>query len=144
MFEFEQTIILRILIAGILGALIGYERGKAHKFAGLRTHSLVAIGSCLFTLISIGAFTGDLRVPGYDPSRIISNVIVGIGFVGAGAILRQESKIIGLTTAASLWVVASIGVTIGVGFYLTALVVTGVVYFILSILQKIEDNVLHT
>lgn len=140
----EQTIILRVVIAGILGALIGYERGKAHKFAGLRTHSLVAIGAALFTLISITAFTGDLRTRGYDPSRIISNVIVGIGFVGAGAILRQESKVIGLTTAASLWVVASIGVAVGVGFYLTALVVTGLVYFILSVLQKVEDNILHT
>jgi len=124
--------ILKIIIAGACGGLIGLERERVHKPAGIRTQMLVAIGSCMFMIVSI-AVGQDLRV---DPSRIAAQVVSGIGFLGAGAIIRERGSVIGMTTAASIWVVAAIGLTIGAGLFVEGIVITVLTYFILGWLQK--------
>ena len=101
------------------------------KPAGLRTHLLVGLGSSLITILSVEAF------PGSDPARLAASIIVGIGFLGAGTILKTEEKIVGLTTAATLWVAASIGVAVGVGYYIIAIVTTALAYLALF-LAKLE------
>src|SRR3989338_10039275 len=105
-------IFVRILVAAGLGALIGFERERSHKSAGLRTNALVATGAALLTIISL-SFVG----PDTDPSRIISNIIVGIGFIGGGAIIREGGRVSGITTAATLWVVAGFWISVGGGFF---------------------------
>lgn len=128
-------IFLRILIAAALGAAIGFERERSHKSAGLRTNALVAMGAALLTVLSL-SFGG----PGADPSRIISNIIVGIGFIGGGAIIKEGQKVSGITTAATLWVVAAIGIAVGMGFYREAFFSVGVVYCILTFFWLIEKK----
>jgi len=107
----------QLLLAVVLGSLIGMERELAKKKAGMRTFALVALGSCLFSIISKLAFKEFWGVPGFDPSRIASQVVVGIGFIGAGSIIFYQSNIRGLTTAAGLWVSAAIGMAIGFKLY---------------------------
>ena len=113
----EQEMVIRIVIAAFLGAVIGYERARAKKPAGIRTHLLVCMGAALFTAISIWGFVGNA-----DPSRIAAGVVVGVGFLGAGTILRQERGVAGLTTAATIWAVAAVGVAIGAGLYVVGAV----------------------
>lgn len=139
----EYILILKVIVAAFLGALIGLEREISRKVAGLRTHALVSLASALFTSISVDAFRAYVGTMGYDPSRIISNIIVGIGFIGAGAILKKNDRVEGTTTAAGLWAVAAIGVTVGVGLFWEALIVTGVVYGILQSLWIIEKKLRH-
>ncbi len=111
--------ILRLLLAAVLGAIIGYQREKAGKEAGLRTHILISLGAALFTVASIYGF------PGSDPSRIAAGVVTGIGFIGAGVILhRSGGAVVGLTTAATIWAVAGIGLTAGAGLYLISIAAT--------------------
>mgnify|MGYP000609298688 CR=1 FL=1 len=105
---------LRILLAAFLGGLIGLERSSGDRPAGLRTHVLVATGSALLMVVSIYGIDGHPPVPG-DPSRIASQVVSGIGFLGAGTILHEGLTVKGLTTAASLWIVSAIGLTVGCG-----------------------------
>src|SRR3989338_5620288 len=136
----EFIIIIKVVVAAFLGALIGFEREISKKVAGLRTHALVSLASALFTSISVDAFRAYVGTVGYDPSRIISNIIVGIGFIGAGAILKKNERVEGTTTAAGLWAVAAIGVTVGVGLFWEALLVTGIVYAILQSLWIIEKK----
>ena len=151
-FNFEgislaATMAGRIVVAAILGALIGYEREYMGKAAGLRTYSLVSLGACLFTLISIFGVQ-NLPVPigvdstyfrhNYDASRIASQIVVGIGFLGAGLIIRRENHVEGLTTAAGLWVSAALGTAIGFGFYAIAGAATVVALAIFLFLKKIE------
>src|SRR3989344_9340538 len=112
MFEFPETFV-RILVATVLGGLIGLERERSHQSAGLRTNALVAMGASLITVISLSSFAGD---PLVDPTRMISNIIVGIGFIGGGGVIQEGFKVRGITTAATLWVVAAIGTTVGMGF----------------------------
>jgi len=130
----ELELILRLIFSFILSMIIGFEREISDKPAGLRTHVLVSIGSTLFTILSFNAF------PGSDPARLASSIVVGIGFIGAGTIIKTKEKIIGLTTAATLWVVASIGVSVGAGYYLLASVVAILTYLILR-LGKIEKEI---
>src|SRR3989344_7665515 len=113
----NADLILRLLLAAGLGGVIGLERERAHKVAGLRTHAMVAIGAALLSIISLYGFGDATEGTAYDPSRIISNIIVGIGFIGGGAILRQGPRIMGTTTAATLWLVAAIGIAAGIGFF---------------------------
>lgn len=136
----ELIIITKVAIAALLGAVVGFERELARKVAGIRTHALVSLASALFTSISVDAFDEYIGSVGYDPSRIISNIIVGIGFIGAGAILRHGSKVEGTTTAASLWATAAIGVTVGVGMFKEAFVITALVYAILYVVWFIEQK----
>ncbi len=134
---FSQSLFFKLLLSTVIGALIGLERERSHKSAGLRTNAMVALGSTLITVISLNAFVGK---PYADPSRLISNIIVGIGFIGGGAILQQGDKIRGITTAATLWVVAAIGIAVGVGFYLEAVFSLALVYFILTALWLFEKK----
>lgn len=136
----ETIIIIKVAMAALLGGIIGLERELARKVAGIRTHSLVCLASTLFTSISVDAFKAYIGSVGYDPSRIISNIIVGIGFIGAGAILRHGSKVEGTTTAASLWATAAVGVTVGVGLFKEAFVITALIYAILQIVWFIEEK----
>jgi putative Mg2+ transporter-C (MgtC) family protein len=115
---------LGLLLASIFGAIVGIEREMTIKPAGLRTHMIVSLGSCLFTLISVGF--------DFDPARIASGIVAGIGFIGAGAIWAEKDKIRGITTASSLWVTAAIGLAVGIGDYPLAIIVTGLVFMILS------------
>ena len=126
----EVTIILRLLLAAALGAGIGYQRERANKPAGLRTHILISVGSALFTVVSIFGF-GD----GVDPSRVAAGVVTGIGFIGAGVIFRgiRGDHVAGLTTAASIWATAAIGLAAGVGWYLIATIIAAIVLLVLMI-----------
>jgi putative Mg2+ transporter-C (MgtC) family protein len=117
-------IILRFLLAAGLGAGIGYQRERAGKAAGLRTHILVSSGAALFTLVSIYGFSGAV----VDISRVAAGVVVGIGFIGAGVILRgqREKEVAGLTTAATIWITAAVGLAAGTGMYLISVIATAV------------------
>ncbi len=137
----EYALIIKVLFAAFLGALIGLEREVSRKVAGIRTHALVSLASALFTSISIDGLRQYIGTAGFDPSRIISNIIVGIGFIGAGAILRRGDKVEGTTTAAGLWAVAAVGVTVGIGLYREALAVTVLIYTILQSLWLIEKKI---
>lgn len=113
----ELDMVLRLLMAAVIGGLVGYERERAEKPAGFRTHLLVCVGAALFTIASVYGFG-----PSSDPSRIAAGIVVGIGFLGAGTILRGEGAVIGLTTAATVWAVAAIGLALGAGLYFVAAV----------------------
>jgi putative Mg2+ transporter-C (MgtC) family protein len=118
--------LLRLLLAGVLGAAIGFERQLHERDAGVRTHLLVSLGSALFTIISAYGFTDFAQVR-WDPTRIAAQVVTGIGFLGAGAIIREGISVRGLTTAATLWVVAAIGMGAGAGYYWPTIAATAVV-----------------
>jgi putative Mg2+ transporter-C (MgtC) family protein len=133
-------ICFQILLAGILGMLIGAEREHRHRSAGLRTYTLVAIGSCLFTVLSIYGFSGVIG-QSYDPSRIASQIVVGIGFIGAGMIILKENKIEGLTTAAGVWTTAAVGMAVGLGFYLVAIFVTLLTVAVLLALTFLKEKI---
>jgi putative Mg2+ transporter-C (MgtC) family protein len=123
--------LLRIVLAAVLGGAVGLERELRDREAGFRTHMLVSIGSALFTIVSAYAFrdflVGGGAVLRADPTRIAAQIVTGIGFLGAGAIIRQGLSIRGLTTAATLWVVAAIGMAVGAGYYGGAVITTAVV-----------------
>ncbi len=129
-----------IILAALLGGLIGYERENVKSAAGLRTHVLVCIGSCIVQLISVSYY---IKNPGSgnDPFRMAAQVVSGIGFIGAGTIMKDENRITGLTTAASLWIVACIGIAIASSEYLIAIFSTFVVYVTLKWLFKLEHYV---
>ena len=124
-------LLLRVVLAAALGGAIGFERELREREAGLRTHMLVSVGAALFTLVSAYAWT-DWRFSTpeglvFDPTRITAQVVTGIGFLGAGAIIRQGLSVRGLTTAATLWVVAAIGMASGAGYYAAAVFTTALV-----------------
>lgn len=128
------------MLTVFLTGIIGWERERLRKPAGFRTHILVGIGSALVMLVSI--FMSDLYLGKADPTRIASNVVVGIGFLGAGTIMRSREGIVsGLTTAASLWVVAVIGMAVGCGFYNGALLTTVLVMVVLYLMNWVDDYV---
>jgi putative Mg2+ transporter-C (MgtC) family protein len=123
----QLEMVLRLLLATALGAAIGAQREWTGKPTGLRTLSLLSLGSALFTVVSILAF------PGADPARIAAGVVTGIGFLGAGAILHKHGGVEGLTSAAAIWVTAGIGVASGAGEYIIAVAITALVLIILFI-----------
>jgi putative Mg2+ transporter-C (MgtC) family protein len=126
-------ILLRVVLAAGLGGAIGLERELREREAGLRTHMLVSVGAALFTLVSAFAWTdwqfSNASGVVFDPTRIAAQIVTGVGFLGAGAIIRQGLSIRGLTTAATLWVVAAIGMATGAGFYTAAVITTVLVLF---------------
>ncbi len=130
--ETQFTTSLQLLLAAFLSALIGMDRQRKEHDAGLRTHMLVGTGACLFTVLSYLAF------PGGDPSRIASQILPGIGFLGAGTILKYGRNIKGLTTAASIWITAAVGMAVGTGAWFLALCATLLIWFVLVILRRIE------
>jgi putative Mg2+ transporter-C (MgtC) family protein len=143
-FAVDTTIIARLILASVLGGLIGLEREIHGRPAGFRTHLLVSLGSCLFVVTSIqfyrvfGNFSGVGPV-GVDPGRVAAQVVTGIGFLGAGAIIRENNSIRGLTTAACLWIASAIGLSCGVGLYSVSLLVTVLSLISLLLLKKIEN-----
>ncbi len=138
-----QEFILRLFAAAVMGGIIGMERGYRAKEAGVRTHFLVALGSALFMIVSQFGFETVLGLPyniRLDPSRIASQVVSGIGFIGAGTIIFQRHVVKGLTTAAGLWVTAAIGMTCGSGLYILAIATTLLVLLCLETLNLIMHH----
>ncbi len=133
-------IILRLVIAVVLGMLIGAERLFVHKEAGMKTHALVSIGAALFILIS-EAIAQKYSNSSFDPTRIASQIIVGIGFLTAGSIILQGNKLVGLTTAGGLWVTAGIGMAAGFGFFSLAIISTVLVLFIFIAMNIFEKPI---
>ncbi|WP_026478063.1 MgtC/SapB family protein [Alkaliphilus transvaalensis] len=131
-------ITLRLLAATILGGLIGIERESVRRAAGFRTHILVCIGATLVMLISVFIFESYRHYTNLDPARLGAQVISGIGFLGAGTIIKDGGSIKGLTTAASLWAVACIGLALGVGFYWGAFIATAIVLLSLKVFTGLE------
>ncbi len=136
--EQATRILLRLSMAIALGAAIGYERELRGKDAGLRTHMLVSLGAAIFILAPL-----QIGMPIEDASRVLQGIIAGIGFLGAGAILKMsdDQEVKGLTTAASVWVAAGIGIAAGMGLEATAVVSTVAVLFILVVVRRMEDNI---
>lgn len=135
----QWEIALRLLLAVVLGGLIGFERERHNRPAGFRTHILVCAGSALLMMVSAYGFSGQLG-SGYisDPGRIAAGVVTGIGFLGAGTILQQRGSVRGLTTAATIWVVSGVGLAAGIGFYLGAALTTFFVLISLQLLRRAE------
>lgn len=131
-------LILRLVLAGLLGGLVGFERERHNRPAGLRTHILVCLGSALVMIVSVAGFGGALGPKG-DQARVAAQVVSGIGFLGAGTIMRQGSAVRGLTTAASIWVVAAVGLAVGIGLYVAAVSATGLVLISLFSLSRVEE-----
>jgi putative Mg2+ transporter-C (MgtC) family protein len=130
----QLELAMRLTAGLILGAIIGFERELHRQPAGFRTHSLVALGAALFTIVSAYGFSG----PMVDPTRIAAQIVSGIGFIGAGTILQHRGSIRGLTTAASLWSVAAIGTAAGAGLIVMAAVGTILILVVLAVLDRIE------
>jgi len=140
----QVQIILQLVMAVVLGSLIGLEREFKRKEAGLQTYSLVTLGACLFTIIASELFIFFTNKTGisFDPSRVIQAVAIGIGFIGAGVIIYREPRVEGITTAAGLWCSAAIGVAIGVKLYFLALFATLLASIILFVFGELERKFL--
>ncbi|MDO8886917.1 MgtC/SapB family protein [Candidatus Oleimmundimicrobium sp.] len=134
-----ETILVRLVLAAFLGGIIGYQRERSEKPAGFRTHALVCMGSALLMLVSYYPF---FNMGNADPSRIAAGAITGIGFLGAGAIISQGGIVKGLTTAASIWIMAAIGFVVGIGLYVPALVGTTLTLLILTFFKTLEMSLL--
>jgi len=142
MLSHNFEIILQLCLAGFLGGLVGIEREYRGKEAGFRTYTLTSLGAALFTIISLESFfllTGEGNVS-FDPSRIVGQIVLGIGFLGAGLIVYRQSHIEGLTTAAGLWVAAAIGTAIGFHLYFPAVFVAFFTILILAGLRIVEEK----
>lgn len=139
-------ILLRLVLAMVLGGVVGTERVFAHKTAGIRTYALVSMGAALFVIISqvISNFYLSQGLTNFDMLRVAAQIVVGIGFLGAGLIIFRRSRITGLTTASGLWVSAGIGMAVGFGLYWAALIAALLTLFIFLILWLVEDRIKHT
>jgi len=134
------TVIMRLVFAVVAGMLIGFERERRYQPAGLKTHMVLSLGSCLIMILSLYIPMGFIeKSPNADPGRLAAQVISGIGFLGAGAIFKYGFNIKGLTTAASIWTTSGIGLTFGAGFYFLGIVSTIFLIIILHFFEKIED-----
>jgi putative Mg2+ transporter-C (MgtC) family protein len=134
-------VVIRLVLITVLAGLIGIEREYHKKPAGLRTNIMVGLGATLMTIASIRVLDLFPGAVGADPMRIAAQIITGIGFIGAGAILRREDGVIGVTTAATLWVVTGLGIAIGLGLYLEAFVTTAIAFFTFLILGRWVPNI---
>ncbi len=141
----EVEIILRILLGAVLGAVIGFEREKDNQPAGLRTHMILVIGATLAMVLSVnlGYLFARPGTPA-DPARLAAQVISGIGFLGAGAILRYGFNVKGLTTATSLWTMAIVGLAVGAGYYLVGILTTALMLVVLGLLNIFENRFVRT
>jgi putative Mg2+ transporter-C (MgtC) family protein len=141
--EYQGTL-LRLAVAALLGGVIGLERHRSDKAAGMRTHMLVSLGSALVMIVSAYGFDEVLRPARVtlDPSRVAAQVVSGIGFLGAGTILRRNEMVHGLTTAASIWAVAAVGLAAGGGLYLAAVTATAIILAILTAMKSLEERIL--
>jgi putative Mg2+ transporter-C (MgtC) family protein len=138
----NSEMILRLALAAVLGSIVGIERERLQWAAGLRTHMLVSVGSCLFMIVSAFGFAEALKQQNVnlDPSRIAAQVVSGIGFLGAGTILFRGEIVKGLTTAASLWAVAAVGLASGSGLYVAAVSTTALLLIILAGVKPLEER----
>jgi putative Mg2+ transporter-C (MgtC) family protein len=142
LFELTEITFRIVLSVGLCG-LIGLERGRRHKGAGLRTHILVGVGSALVVLTSLSIFETYKDVTTVDPTRMITGIVTGIGFLCAGTIIRGSSSVKGLTTAATLWISSCLGIAIGAGHYSSAIIVTIVVFFVLIGIDTLKNKVIR-
>jgi putative Mg2+ transporter-C (MgtC) family protein len=133
----EITFVIRLCIAFAAGGIIGMERSSRRQVAGLRTHILIAVGSCCLMMLSIWL---PQQLNAGDPGRIAAQVVSGMGFLGAGAIIRLGNSIRGLTTAASLWLTAAVGLTIGAGMYIAAFTTVVLAIITLMVLNRLEKK----
>lgn len=141
----------RIILSVVLSGIIGVEREFRQKGAGLRTHILVGLGSTLIVLTSLYIFDTYKHIAIFDPTRMISGIVTGIGFLCAGTIIQADSRVMGLTSAAVLWIVSGVGIAVGAGHYEAAIFVSIIVFFVLVVLrsfeqklaQKLKDNHHH-
>ena len=145
-FMFDITLVVRLLSALLLSFAIGLEREMTNKYAGLRTNILVCLGACLFTIISIYGFpevsvTGD-ELGTRDTARVAAQVVTGIGFIGAGTVFRHGATVFGLTTAATLWVSAAVGMACGAGMFTLAIAATVFSILVLVSVRLFEKNIL--
>ena len=129
--ELQALLVFQLILAVFLGLVIGMDREARQQPAGLRTHMLVSLGSCLFTQLSVYAF------PGGDPTRMAAQIVVGIGFLGAGTIVVQGNKPHHLTTAASIWSTAAVGTAVGVGAWFLALAASVLIWIILALVRRL-------
>ncbi len=138
-----EVIVFRLLLIMLLSGLIGIEREYHGKPAGLRTNVVVGLAATLMTLSSVRGLEMFSSVNGFDPTRIVSTIVTGIGFIGAGAILRKSPSggdgVIGLTTAATLWLVTGLGIAVGMGFYFEAIFTTALVFVTFLVLSRVVD-----
>ena len=139
----EGELFFRLALACALGGVIGYERQSRRKSAGLRTNMLVCLGSCLIMVLSMQLYQDVEGHTNADPARLAAQVVSGIGFLGAGAIMKEGVTVTGLTTAACLWVVAGVGLAVGCGYYEGALLTTTLVFITLGALSRIDEWVMH-
>lgn len=137
-FDVHPQMLLRLVVAVVLGALVGYERERKGKPAGVRTHGMVCLGAALFTVVSLYGFGASS-----DQSRVAAMIVSGIGFLGAGAVLHQRESVHGLTTAASLWVTAAIGLAVGVGMIGMSFMTTILVFLLLRFGPRPGEKTLH-
>jgi putative Mg2+ transporter-C (MgtC) family protein len=137
----NQDIIMRLLIALIVGGLTGLERERSHQFAGFRTHILVSVGSCITSITSLSLFFQYNSYSNIDPARLSAQVLSGVGFLGAGAILKTSNGIRGLTTAAGIWATACIGIAVGYRYYILAISAWLFVMITLYILKNIDKMI---
>ena len=137
-FDLHPQMLLRLVVAVVLGALVGYERERKGKHAGVRIHGMVCLGAALFTVVSIYGFG-----PSGDPTRVAAMIVSGIGFLGAGAVLHQRESVHGLTTAASLWVTAAIGLAVGVGMIGMSFMTTILVFLLLRFGPRPGEKTSH-
>lgn len=139
----EWELLLRLSLSCVLGGVIGYERQSRRKSAGLRTNVLVCLGSCLIMVLSQSIYQKVEGLTNADPARLAAQVVSGIGFLGAGTIMKEGLTVRGLTTAACLWVVAGVGLAVGAGFYSGALFTSALVFGTLGTLSRLDDWVIH-
>ncbi len=139
----DGELFFRLVLSCVLGGVIGYERQSRRKSAGLRTNILVCLGSCLVMLLSQAIYQEVEGLTNADPARLAAQVVSGIGFLGAGAIMKEGLTVTGLTTAACLWVVAGVGLAVGSGFYSGALLSTALVFVTLGSLSRLDEWVDH-
>jgi len=137
----EVQMIIRLIYAALLGGIIGIEREVHEKAAGFRTHILVCIGSCIIMLTSMHIFEIYKGIADADPGRIAAQVVSGIGFLGAGTIIRSRVSIVGLTTAASLWSIAGVGLAVGSGLFIVSAFATVLILASLLVLSKVHYKV---
>lgn len=131
---------IRLILSIVLGGIVGYERQASNKAAGLRTHVLVCMGSCMIMILSVNVYYTVEGQTNADPARLAAQVISGIGFLGAGTIMKEGPLVTGLTTAASIWVVSAIGLAVGFGYYSGAIMATLLAFATLSLLYQLEKR----
>lgn len=133
--------VFKLIVSLLLGSLVGYERKRKGQTAGVRTFSLIAMGATLAMILSIYVPQEYLGLKNGDPGRIAAQVVTGIGFLGAGAIIQMKGSVRGLTTAAGIWMIAAIGMAVGVGMYAVAIIATLLILFVLVQLEKLEHRI---